>query len=70
MATKTEVMKKILELQKQRKELKIERSKTKDKALIKEIDVKLKETGRLHNQLAKEYEKAIDDEPKTYAKPQ
>jgi hypothetical protein len=70
LVTKTEVMKKILELQKQRKELRIQRSKIKDKASIKEIDVKLKETGKLHNQLAKEYESAIDDEPKTYAKPE
>jgi hypothetical protein len=70
MATKTEVMKKIIELQKQRKDLKIERSKTKDKTLIKELDAKLAETVKTHNALTKEYESAVDDESKTYAKPE
>ena len=70
MATKTEVMKKIVEIQKQRKDLKIQKSKTKDKALIKEIDAKLAETVKQHNALTKEYESAVDDEPKTFAKPE
>ena len=70
MATKTEVMKKIVELQKERKDLKIQRSKTKDKALIKELDAKLAETVKRHIVLTKEYELAVDDEPKTYAKPE
>lgn len=70
MATKTEIMKKIIELQRQRKDLKIERSKTKDKALIKELDAQLAETVETHNALTKEYESAIDDEPKTYARPE
>ncbi len=70
MATKTEIMKKIIELQKQRKDLKIERSKTKDKALIKELDSKLAETVKAHNALTKEYESAFDDESKTFAKPE
>ena len=63
-------MKKIIEVQNERKELKIAKSKTKNKAEIKAFDAKLKETVERWNALKKEYDTAIDDEPKTYGKPQ
>jgi hypothetical protein len=63
-------MKKIVEFQKERRELLKAKSQTKDKAKIKELDAQLKETVKRSKALSKEYETAIDDEPTIYAKPE
>jgi len=70
MTTKSEVMKKIIAIQKERRELQKTREKGKGWATSKELEAKLAESNKLLKALRKEYETAIDDEPKTYAKPE